>query len=138
MDHRIRASLTSKWWGSLDLGKMKATIRHFEGDNEVFTEIPFKYEVCPTCKGTGVYVNPSIDSNGITEDEWDADWSEESKEDYINGMYDKPCDACDSENVIPIVDESRATQQEVNIYNSVINQKTEYAEELYLELKYGY
>ena len=31
--------------------------------------IPTVKEICPACGGEGRYVNPAIDSNGITQDE---------------------------------------------------------------------
>ena len=38
-----------------------------EGD----VEIPIKFEVCDTCRGSGHYVNPSIDSHWISGEELD-------------------------------------------------------------------
>ena len=51
-----------------------------------------KWIICPTCKGEGKHVNPSIDANGITSSEMNED--PEFMEDYFNGVYDIPCKEC--------------------------------------------
>ena len=56
-------------------------------------EVPARFEVCSTCKGKGSHVNPSIDSHGITGDEWD-EWGYEEQDAYMNGAYDVTCNEC--------------------------------------------
>ena len=41
-----------------------------EGDWEDEVELPARFEVCHTCDGKGKHVNPSIDSHGISSEEF--------------------------------------------------------------------
>jgi len=75
-----------------------------DGDTEV-VELPAYYEVCPRCEGKGKHVNPSIDEHGITEEEWEHDWDEESREAYLSGRYDVTCHECGGKRVVKVVDE---------------------------------
>jgi len=36
-------------------------------------EVPIHYVVCPTCNGRGKHVNPSIDCNGLTAEDFEQD-----------------------------------------------------------------
>jgi len=54
--------------------------------------------VCPTCKGTGSHVNPSIDGNGLTFEDFQDD--PDFEESYFNGDYDVTCRDCNGNNVI--------------------------------------
>ncbi len=55
--------------------------------------------VCPCCDGEGRYVNPAIDGNGISAEEW-GEWTDESREHYLTGVYDVSCEECKGENVV--------------------------------------
>jgi hypothetical protein len=57
-----------------------------------------KYIVCPVCRGEGTTVNPDIDSNGLTRDDFDND--PDFAEDYLSGVYDIQCRACDGQRVV--------------------------------------
>ena len=138
MDHRIIATYTKNWYSRLDMGKMLADVFYYEDQDELIEQVPFKMEVCPTCNGTGFYVNPNIDSNGITQDEWNYEWAHDEKEAYISGEYDAPCATCNGNCVVPVVDQNRATQEQIALVEKVIAIHTEYAVERANEIKYGY
>lgn len=57
-----------------------------------------KFILCPVCEGHGTTVNPDIDANGLTAEDFadDPDFAE----DYMNGVYDIPCRACNGLRVI--------------------------------------
>ncbi len=74
---------------------------------EVEYELAAKYEICPRCEGSGSHTNPSIDSHGITSEEWERDWDDESREMYFNGGYDVTCYECKGERVVLEVDEEQ-------------------------------
>ena len=61
-------------------------------------EVSFKYEVCPFCEGRGKHVNPSIDSNGLTSEDFD---DRDFAEDYAEGAYDVTCYECHGKKVVP-------------------------------------
>lgn len=77
--------------------------------NEYMVEVhlPAKFEVCGTCRGKGTRVNPSIDGNGISPDEFRED--PDFEESYFNGDYDVQCSACKGERVIAVIDLPRCT-----------------------------
>ncbi len=61
-----------------------------------------EYTVCPTCKGQGKVVNPSIDEHGITQEDFDQD--PDFREEYCRGAYDIRCPQCSGNNVVLVPD----------------------------------
>lgn len=61
--------------------------------------IPGDLVVCPICEGKGSYVNPSIDSQGLSAEDFD-EAGDEFREDYFKGVYDKRCECCEGSNVV--------------------------------------
>ena len=74
-----------------------------DGD-EIVHDLPVHYEVCPRCEGKGKHMNPGIDSHGITGEEWERDWDDESREAYFSGGYDVKCEECRGKRVVSVVD----------------------------------
>lgn len=73
-----------------------------EGDEEEDSpdiKIPGHYEVCYTCEGRGSMVNPSIDSNGITQSEME-ELGDDFREDYAAGHFDVTCSECKGARVV--------------------------------------
>lgn len=73
----------------------------FEMDETLYLPFPCQMQVCGTCDGKGKHVNPSIDSHGISAAEWEEDWDEDDRDDYIGGLYDVTCYECHGANVVP-------------------------------------
>lgn len=81
---------------------VKVSICNDEGEvHEV--ELPATYEVCERCRGEGTHVNPSIDGNGLSREDFDED--PDFEEDYFNGVYDVTCEECGGKRVVPQIDE---------------------------------
>jgi hypothetical protein len=57
-----------------------------------------EYQLCPVCRGRGTTVNPNIDCNGLTAEDFaeDPDFAES----YFSGMYDQTCAACNGMRVV--------------------------------------
>lgn len=68
-------------------------------------ELPWRYEVCPVCRGHGKHVNPAIDCMGLTQEDFDAD--PDFEEAYFAGQYDVTCNGCGGLRVVPALDEDR-------------------------------
>lgn len=87
----------SKWYESIDEKRM---IAFFIDEEENEIEVPFTWNVCPTCGGKGTHVNPSIDSHGISSEDFydDPDFAES----YFNGDYDVECYDCGGRRVVPV------------------------------------
>ena len=54
--------------------------------------------VCPVCNGEGTTVNPDIDANGLTHEDFYDD--PDLREDYMSGLYNIICRACEGKRVI--------------------------------------
>ena len=77
----------------------KSMVVRFALDDRDF-ELPFRWEVCGTCRGKGRHVNPAIDADhGITPEEFAED--PDFAEDYFSGVYDVPCSECGGRRVVP-------------------------------------
>lgn len=76
-------------------------------------ELPGHFVVCPLCDGTGTTVNPAIDGNGLTSEDFaeDPDFAEA----YWRGDYDVRCRECGGERVVAEVDESKCSPEELEI-----------------------
>ena len=65
-----------------------------DGDEERIVNVPFTIEICPACNGRGTTSRDvECDGGGFTASEW-ADQDEDFREDYMAGVYDRPCDEC--------------------------------------------
>ena len=78
-------------------------------------ELPTKKAVCPRCRGTGTHVNPAIDGNGLTSEDFDDD--PDFREAYFAGRYDVVCYDCRGNNVIDVLDEDRCTPEQLAAYD---------------------
>ena len=88
MDIRDRAA-SLRWWDEVQ--ELKALV-----DGKW---IQVRLRVCNVCEGRGHYVNPSIDSGGISPEEFERD--PEFRRDYFSGMFNMECQLCLGEKVIP-------------------------------------
>ena len=77
-----------------DWKRMMLVLERINDDGlEEEIEIKAHSEVCATCDGKGKHDHPAF-ANGITSEEWDRDWGEDEREDYMAGRYDVVCSAC--------------------------------------------
>jgi hypothetical protein len=74
-----------------------------------------KFVVCPLCRGTGKHVNPSIDCNGLTAEDFDED--PDFREEYMNGTYDVTCNECGGKNVVPELEFPPDVQERIDAIN---------------------
>lgn len=113
-----------QWWEVLDDGPMTATVwiplplpanPLMEYEEELIT-VPFTWAVCDRCEGKGTHVNPSIDCDGLTREDFDDD--PDFADSYRAGEYDVPCAACQGRRVMPQTDDPRvlAKQGELAAY----------------------
>ncbi len=86
----------------------KFTITLYNADGaELELELPSKFVVCYRCEGKGTHVNPAIDGNGISREDFDAD--PDFHEAYMAGAYDQTCSLCKGARVVSEVDRTRLT-----------------------------
>lgn len=106
-----------------------------------YIHLPFNFEVCSSCGGTGSYVDPNIDSNGITSEEFENDWSYEDRENYFSGMYNITCEECNGARVVPEIEFDYLTQDEkkfVKLLDEIRNDAYEEARQDWKERQMGY
>lgn len=103
-DHREFNHLP-EWAVQADPDKMQVTILDITH--------PARWGVCPCCDGKGKYVNPSIDSHGISPEEFHED--PDFMEDYFRGTYDVTCMTCNGRTtvLVPSTAEGQKALQEV-------------------------
>ena len=92
--------------------KVSKELKRFE--EEYGESLPKQRIVCPTCNGEGKHVNPSIDSHGITREDFDAD--PDFMESYMSGIYDVSCYECGGLRVVDIIDEKQAEKEDPELY----------------------
>lgn len=129
MDRRER---NLKWYHHFDEKRMTATIEGGDGED---VEVPVVFEVCGTCDGKGSHVNPSIDSNGLSREDFDED--PDFAEAYFEGRYDVQCNECDGRRVVPVVDEARASMEQVKYVHDKIEADAQYEAECAAERRMG-
>lgn len=97
----------------------------FVKDEEVQCSFPAKFEVCTRCDGTGAHVNPSIDGNGISPEEFRED--PDFEESYFAGDYDVTCETCKGARVVAVPDISRWTFAQKRLYVTHLRAEREMA-----------
>lgn len=90
------------------------------------------FVVCPTCRGRGSHVNPSIDSHGISSQEFYDD--PEFAEDYFAGTYDVSCAECRGRRVVPRPDDNEPNK---DAYDEAVRGHYEYLAEVEAERRVG-
>lgn len=66
---------------------------------------PYHWEVCDLCDGRGTVINPSIDANGLTGEDFAED--PDFATDYFNGTYDVQCPRCAGRTTVPVAGAAR-------------------------------
>ena len=134
MDRRER---NHKWWHQFDEARMQAIILAEDGEgDEVEVRIPVVYEVCGTCDGKGTHVNPSIDSHGLSREDFDED--PDFRENYFSGMYDVQCNECRGKRVAITIDDVHATPDQLTAYYDRISMLAEIDAENDHQRRYQY
>jgi hypothetical protein len=98
-------------------------------------ELPWRWDVCPVCDGKGRHVNPNIDCNGLTAEDFAED--PDFAEDYRRGCYDQPCNRCRGRTTVPVVDEERCTEHELAALEAAIDAEAEMRACYLAELRAG-
>lgn len=96
--------------------------------------VRFTWVLCPTCRGRGRHVNPSIDAGGITESEME-ELGPEFLSDYRAGVYDIPCNGCNGLRVVPVPAETGHLGERIRRYLTSLEEE---AAEEYRAARMGY
>lgn len=96
----------------------------YYNDEDEEIEIPTRWEICDTCRGGGTHVNPSIDGNGLSREDFDED--PDFREDYLSGIYDVICEECDGSGKVRVPDYECLTPEQ----QRAVDRYEEYSREL--------
>ena len=95
-------------------------------DDDLEVALPTKFEVCPQCEGRGM---SSAYLGAYTWDEMN-EAGEEFIEEYFAGHYDRTCDKCGGERVVPVLDRAKCAPEQIKAYDK---QQEELAESYAIE-----
>tara|TARA_B100000949_G_scaffold137679_1_gene121085 strand:+ start:1061 stop:1519 length:459 start_codon:yes stop_codon:yes gene_type:complete len=141
---------SSRWWEEVSPDRRKVTLRfdYPEMDDslseeeveEILENKPWyhiKWIVCSICDGRGEYVNPSIDSNGLSREDFDED--PEFRQDYFSGVYNMTCELCQGRAVQPEFDEDYTigAKELMKARDNFLNMLHEWDAEEYMERSMG-
>lgn len=79
-------------------------------------ELPWHWEICSVCRGNGKH-SLAVDGHGITQEERERDWDDESWQSYLNGAYDRTCENCDGSGKIQVVTYEALTKDQQEVYD---------------------
>lgn len=98
-------------------------------------ELPTKWAVCSVCDGEGKHVNPNIDRNGISAQDFyeDPDFAEE----YFSGTYDVTCYRCHGRTTERVVDWDAMPKDMVDAYEQQLKDEAYWAMEAEAERRMG-
>ena len=129
MDHRYVGQHRREIYGDIFKERTMTVEMYWFDDKgkEIFFKLPAVYKVCPTCDGCGSHVNPSIDDQGLTAEDFSED--PDFKEEYMCGIYDVPCYECQGLRVVPRVDEEKIEKEGSPEAVSLLNRWRKFLEE---------
>lgn len=118
---------------SRECDAVEAPVLYLEDGTE--KKLPMKWAVCHVCNGKGTHVNPSIDSGGLTSEDFaeDPDFAEE----YFAGTYDQTCNACKGRTTVAVVDEDRISPADLKLYREQLDDEAQLRREEYYERRAG-
>lgn len=82
------------------------TITHDDDDE---TPLPFKWEICGRCDGHGKHCGHL---GAITQEQMD-DNGPDFFDDYMAGIYDKTCEACEGDGKVAVVDRAKMPKEQL-------------------------
>lgn len=101
--------------------------------------LPAKYAVCGRCDGEGKHVNPAIDGNGLSREDFEQD--PDFEEGYFRGDYDVACQDCKGRTTVLEVDEEACRRQglgkELEAYWQARRDERAYLREVEAERRMG-
>lgn len=97
--------------------------------------LPTMWAVCPVCRGNGTHVNPSIDCDGITAEDFAED--PDFEEDYRAGAYDVTCARCQGRTTVHEVDWDRLSPDQASAYRAQLRDEASTRAEELAEVRAG-
>mgnify|MGYP006262608539 CR=1 FL=1 len=102
-------------------------------ESDGYINLRTHFIVCPTCKGKGTQMNPSIANAVYTREDFDED--PDFTENYFSNTYDIPCLECRGIRVVPEPDPELNTPEDMEKYRNYIEEKAMLDYEQYQEMR---
>lgn len=100
------------------------TVTIYEDDDvEATYELPARWEICSHCRGDG---KTSAYLGAFSREDFDAD--PDFAEDYVSGVYDRPCDDCGGTGRVLVIDEDALSTRQRRVFLAYRQQERERAE----------
>lgn len=106
-----------------------------EGGEPTVHSLSLKWKLCPTCGGCGCHVNPSIDSGGLSAEDFEDD--PDFRELYFNGSYDVECYECAGRTTVLSIDEETSNPESLKVANDLFEDRLDFIRECESERRYG-
>ncbi len=104
--------------------------------DEEEVELPSKFVVCFRCNGKGTHVNPAVDGNGLSAEDFD-EAGPEFRDDYMAGVYDVTCYQCDGKRVLEVPDPGRLTPDQKVAWMKQVEEEAQDRRLMDMELRLG-
>jgi RecJ-like exonuclease len=81
------------------------TVPIYTNRDQIDVSFPARWVICSECAGNAsTSRHVECDGGGFTASEWN-DQDDDFRQDYMAGVYDRPCDCCDGKGRIQIIDQ---------------------------------
>jgi hypothetical protein len=95
-------------------------------------ELPFKWVICGRCNGHGHY-----NDHVYTGDEFEEAFpTDEDKDDYVNGRYDRTCESCDGSGKVKAVRTDLLTAEQLEAYEDAVEDEAVDRAAMAAEMRY--
>lgn len=92
------------------MATLQLKLYHDDSDEVTDVAVPARWVICGHCSGDG---KSSEHLGAISGDEFHHQWSEEGRDNYLSGMYDRPCGICSGRGrCLEPLDDSQLTAQQ--------------------------
>lgn len=122
-------------WTEVDMKRIISAIVELKNGHQLEVMLPAIRTVCFRCDGTGTHVNPNVDGNGLSQEDFDAD--PDFKESYFRGDYDVCCSECKGARVLDVVNYEALTPKMKVRYDRALNTKARDDQESAGETRWG-
>lgn len=105
------------------------TITVYGNRTEHVIALPSRWIICPQCDGHATDRGRSVecDGGGFTASEW-ADQDQDFRDDYLSGVYDRPCDHCKGLGRIEVPDRNCLNRHQLKLLAEYNRQQRDFAE----------